>query len=120
MRIQARFALSGGNDPIFRLVDGATCPNDNVSTRAAKLQSYKLLLKRGLIRIGLSLPPGLQFKVINVVDPYNCSTNSATGLTQPDERNLVDVPTAAACSQSRIPVDDHVGRPRAKPYKSGD
>ena len=81
--VQARFALSGGNDPIFRLVDGATCPNDDVSTRAAKLQSYKLLLKRGLIRIGLSLPPGLQFKVINVADPYNCSTNSATGLISP-------------------------------------
>src|SRR5581483_11062777 len=81
--VQARFALSGGNDPIFRLVDGATCPNDNVSTRSAKLQSYKLLLKRGLIRIGLSLPPGLQFKVINVADPYNCTTNSATGLISP-------------------------------------
>ncbi|WP_423887170.1 hypothetical protein, partial [Bradyrhizobium sp.] len=81
--VQARFALSGGNDPIFRLVDGATCPNDNVSTRGAKLQSYKLLLKRGLIRIGLALPPGSQFKVINVVDPYNCSTNSATGLISP-------------------------------------
>ena len=83
--VQARFALSGGSDPIFRLVDGATCPTDNVSTPAAKLLSYNLLLQKGLIRIGLALPapPALQFKVTNVVDPYNCSTNPATGLTSP-------------------------------------
>lgn len=83
--VRARFAASGGSDPIFRLVDGATCPSDNVSTTAAKLQSYKLLLSKGLIRIGLSLPqaPALQFTVTNVVDPYNCTTNPATGLTSP-------------------------------------
>lgn len=83
--VKARFALSGGSDPIFRLVDGATCPTDNVSTPAAKLQSYKLLLEKGLIRIGLPLPaaPALQFSVVNVADPYNCTTNPATGLTSP-------------------------------------
>ncbi len=83
--VQARFLLSGGNDPIFRLVDGATCPTDNVSTPAAKLRAYKLLLDKGLIRIGLPLPaaPALQFTVTNVADPYNCTTNPATGLTSP-------------------------------------
>jgi len=83
--VKVRFAQSGGSDPIFRLVDGATCPTDNVSTPAAKLRSYKLLLEKGLIRIGLALPApsALQFKVTDVVDPYNCSTNPATGLTSP-------------------------------------
>src|SRR5579863_5344552 len=83
--VQARFLLSGGNDPLFRLVDGATCPTDNVSTPAAKLRAYKLLLDKGLIRIGLPLPaaPALQFTVTNVADPYNCTTNPATGLTSP-------------------------------------
>jgi hypothetical protein len=83
--VQTRFALSGGNDPIFRLVDGATCPTDDVSTPAAKRQAYQLLLAKGLIRIGLPLPspPALQFTVTNVVDPYNCTTNPATGLTSP-------------------------------------
>ena len=81
--VKERFAHSGGSDPIFRLVDGATCPTDNVSTPAAKLQSYKLLLQKGLIRIGLALPAALQFTVANVVDPYNCSTNPATGLMSP-------------------------------------
>ncbi len=83
--VQARFLLSGGNDPIFRLVDGATCPTDNVSTPLAKLRSYKLVLEKGLIRIGLPLPasPALQFSVTSVADPYNCTTNPATGLTSP-------------------------------------
>jgi len=83
--VKERFALSAGSDPIFRLVDGATCPTDNISTPTAKLQSYKLLLAKGLIRIGLPLPapPALQFTVTNVTDPYNCTTNPATGLTSP-------------------------------------
>jgi cytochrome c peroxidase len=83
--IKARFLLSGGKDPIFRLVDGATCPTDDVSTPAAKLRAYKLVLQKGLIRIGLPLPavPPLQFSVTNVVDPYNCATNPVTGLTSP-------------------------------------
>ena len=43
-----RFARSGGTDPLFRLVDGATCPSDDVSTAAARSQAYKLLLEKGL------------------------------------------------------------------------
>ncbi len=81
--VQARFARSNGSDPIFRLVDGATCPTDNVSSLAAKQRAYKLLLARGLIRIGLPLPANLQFQVTNVVDPYGCTTNPATGLSSP-------------------------------------
>jgi len=83
--VQARFAASGGADPIFRLVDGATCPTDNVSTPAAKQRAFKLLNDKGLIRIGLPLPaaPKLQFAVTKVDDPYNCTTNPQTGLTSP-------------------------------------
>ncbi len=79
--VAARFALSGGTDPIFRLVDGATCPSDNVSTLLAKREAYKLLINKGLIRIGLPIPAGAQFAVTAVNDPYNCNTNPVTGLT---------------------------------------
>src|SRR5216683_6643329 len=41
--VQARFYASFGTDPIFRLVDGATCPSDDVSSIDAKHQSYGLL-----------------------------------------------------------------------------
>jgi cytochrome c peroxidase len=78
---QARFAASSGADPLFRLIDGATCPTADVSNLVAKRQAYKLLLEKGLIRIGLPLPTtNLQFEVQNVNDPYNCTTSKDTGL----------------------------------------
>jgi cytochrome c peroxidase len=42
-----------------------------------------LLLDKGLIRIGLPMPPAsaLQFQILSVDDPYNCNTNPITGLT---------------------------------------
>jgi cytochrome c peroxidase len=70
------------NDPLFRLVDGASCPSDDVSTAGAKRTAYRLLLEKGLLRIGLPMPfDGLQFQVIDVKDPYDCNTNPVTGLT---------------------------------------
>ena len=48
--VATRFATSRGTDPIFRLVDGATCPSDDVSNFAAKQRAYKLLIDRGLIQ----------------------------------------------------------------------
>ncbi len=82
--VHARFNASGGAGPIFRLVDGATCPTDDVSTLAARRQAYKLVIEKGLFRIGLPMPTAnLQFVVIKVVDPYNCTTNPATGLASP-------------------------------------
>ena len=55
--VQARFYVSDGSDPIFRLVDGATCPSDDVSSTDAKLGAYSLLLQKGLFPIGLTVPP---------------------------------------------------------------
>jgi cytochrome c peroxidase len=81
--VAARFDATGGTDPIFRLVDGATCPSDDVSTPAAKRRAYALLIDRGLIRIGLPMPAGAEFEVTSVRDPYDCNTNPATGLINP-------------------------------------
>jgi hypothetical protein len=70
------------NDPLFRLVDGATCPSDDVSTYTKKQKAYRLLLEKGLIRIGLPMPStGLEFQIIEVNDPYGCNTDPRTGLT---------------------------------------
>ena len=81
--MQDRFNSSSGTDPIFRLVDGATCPSADVSTLQNKLQAYSLLLSKGLIRIGLPVPASTEFQVSVVSDPYNCNTNPATGLLSP-------------------------------------
>jgi hypothetical protein len=81
--VQARFYASFGTDPIFRLVDGATCPTDNVSSIDAKHQAHSLLLSKGLIRIGLPVAATAEFKIASVDDPYKCNTNPVTGLTSP-------------------------------------
>jgi hypothetical protein len=73
---------ANSNDPLFRLVDGATCPSDDVSTHRAKRKAYDLVLAKGLIRIGLPIPSsGLEFRITDVNDPYGCNTNPTTGLT---------------------------------------
>lgn len=79
--VDARFAASAGQDPLFRPIDGATCPDDDVSTPAAQQQAYSLLLKKGLIRIGLPVPANPEFRIVAVDDPYSCNTNPTTGLT---------------------------------------
>jgi cytochrome c peroxidase len=85
-----RFDQNGITDPLFRLVDGATCPTDDVSTPAAQSQAYALLINKGLIRIGLAMPTGTQFQVTAVADPYNCTslTSPTTGTVSVYRRPL--------------------------------
>ena len=80
---RVRFQASGGTDPLFRLIDGATCPTDDVSTAAAKQRAYKLLLDKGLIRVGIPIPANAQFTVHVNNDPYGCNTNRVTGIQSP-------------------------------------
>ena len=77
--VAERFEKSAGNDPIFRLVDGATCPSDDVSTLRAKKRAYKLLTEKGLIRVGLAIPATAEFALTAVDDPYSCTTKPETG-----------------------------------------
>ncbi|HKW66158.1 MAG TPA: hypothetical protein VJP04_02645, partial [Terriglobales bacterium] len=77
-RIQARFIASGGTDPIFRPVDGAVCPDADVSTFTARVQAYRLLLQKGLIRVSMGVPGDADFSITAIQDPYNCSQTTAT------------------------------------------
>jgi cytochrome c peroxidase len=81
----ARFKATRGKDPLFSLNDGATCPNDDVSSTAAMKKAYQLLLGQGLLRISLPMPPAeiLQFSITTVSDPYGCNTNPTFGLNSP-------------------------------------
>jgi cytochrome c peroxidase len=85
--IQQRFEQSGGNDPIFRLVDGATCDTDSVATLQDRRKAYSLLLSKGLIRIFLPLPatelksnPPVprDYEIVGLKDPYGCTDLSST------------------------------------------
>jgi cytochrome c peroxidase len=67
-----------GGDPLFAAVDGANCPTNTSRSREA----HSLLLERGLIRIGITMPVNSQFTIAVVHDPYGCAiTNDPkTGL----------------------------------------
>lgn len=68
--VQARFEATDGLDPIFRVNDGSNSPNADVSTVAARRSAYSMLLRRGLIRIGIGIPATAEFTLAGVDDPY--------------------------------------------------
>jgi cytochrome c peroxidase len=76
--IQAKFAASHGNDPLFASVDGANCPNGTSDDPA----SHSLLLKSGLIRVFLPVPANAQYQIQAERDPYGCAvvTDESTGV----------------------------------------
>jgi hypothetical protein len=75
--VQARFNATQGTDPIFRTNDGSNCPTADVSTLEARRSAYSLLLNKGLIRVSLSVPPGADFQIIAIDDPYQCPQTTA-------------------------------------------
>jgi hypothetical protein len=78
--VRERFEATGGKDPIFRLVDGAVSPKADVSTRAARKKAYAMLLKHGVIRIGLPIPANAEFELAKVDDPYGYASASELSL----------------------------------------
>jgi cytochrome c peroxidase len=67
----ARFTTSNGNDPVFRLVDGANSPNAAVDTVDQRFAAYSMLRTKGLIRVGIGIPAGAEFTLSAGDDPYH-------------------------------------------------
>jgi cytochrome c peroxidase len=59
---------------MFRLNDGANSPHADVSTLEARRAAYSMLLTKGLIRVGLPVPPNAEFEVVEIDDPYGYAT----------------------------------------------
>jgi cytochrome c peroxidase len=78
--VTQRFNSTEGLDPIFRLNDGAVSPVADVSTTAARRQAYSMLLSKGLIRVGIGIPSGAEFELINVDDPYQYASTTELSL----------------------------------------
>src|SRR6266436_2550503 len=78
--IQARFAATLGMDPIFRPVDGATCPTADVSILEERREAYGLLLSRGLIRVGIAVPANADYQVISVYNRYGCNATDVISM----------------------------------------
>lgn len=75
--VRSRFDVDGGlADALFRPVDGATCPGADLTSEDRRRTAYALLLDRGVIRIGRTLPPGAEFEIVERDDPYGCPTGS--------------------------------------------
>jgi cytochrome c peroxidase len=70
--LQDRFTRTDGLDPIFRSNDGSNCEGADVSTVRMRRRAFSLLLAKGLIRVGMDVPVGAEFSVMEVDDPYRC------------------------------------------------
>ena len=68
--VQARFAETGGTDPLFRTNDGSDSPTADVSTIEARRAAYGMLLTKALIRVGIGIPRDAEFELVAVEDPY--------------------------------------------------
>jgi hypothetical protein len=90
--VRARFAATGGTDPLFAHVDGVDCPSrlpgDDGGTTPESASS--LLLSRATIRISLSWPPRdelgnakpveFDLRISPGEDPSGCNLDPAYGL----------------------------------------
>jgi cytochrome c peroxidase len=83
--VQQRFEESRGTDPIFTNNDGSNCEGAVSRSIDDKRAVYSLLLARGLIRVGLDVPPGAEFFIDKVSDPFHCraATNDASLYRRP-------------------------------------
>ena len=78
--VRARFDKTRGLDPIFRTNDGSNSPRADVSTVAARRAAYSMLLNNGLIRVGLAIPAGAEFDLVEVDDPYGFASAAELSL----------------------------------------
>jgi len=83
--VQTRFEATGGTEPIFRTNDGSNSPTADVSTVDARRSAYSMLLSKGLIRIGIGMPPNqfvstAEFELVAVDDPYGYASASELSL----------------------------------------
>lgn len=69
--VQARFAATQGDDPIFHANDGSVCAGVD-AVNGDRQAAYSMLLNKGLIRVGMDVPSGAEFEVVAVDDPYRC------------------------------------------------
>ncbi len=70
--LQQRFETSQGLDPVFTNNDGSNCEGADVSTIDERRAAFSLLLSKALIRVGIPVPAGAEFDIIDVDDPYHC------------------------------------------------
>ncbi len=104
-----------GTDPIFRENDGSNSPLDPCApknapcTEAQKRAAYSMVLTKGLIRVGIGMPPGAEFALVAVDDPYGfASANELSLFRRP-------LPSTNLAALSTVMWDGRVAMPSADP-----
>jgi hypothetical protein len=72
-KINSLFNSSQGLDPIFRINDGSNAPTGffaKIGTVEERKVSFSMLLRHGVIRVGLPVPSSRDFNLVAVQDPY--------------------------------------------------
>jgi hypothetical protein len=77
--LQQRFRETHGTDPIFRTNDGSNSPLADVSSVGARRRAYSMLLTKGVIRVGISMPANAEFELIDANDPYGYAGKNGNG-----------------------------------------
>jgi cytochrome c peroxidase len=85
---QDRFRETRGFDPLFSTNDASNCESAGVATLAERRDAFSLILKRGLIRVGLDVPTQTndvppkpaEFEIAAVDDPYHCPASASLPL----------------------------------------
>lgn len=78
--VQKRFEETDGLDPLFRLVDGANSPTENVETVDDRRNAYSMLLNKANIRVGMGIPDDAEFDLVKVDDPYGFASETELSL----------------------------------------
>jgi cytochrome c peroxidase len=116
--VRARFERTDGLDPIFRTNDGSNAPNADVSTVSARRKAYSMLLDKGLIRVGMPLPPQGEIELVKVEDPYRFASDKELSLFRRPlpTTNLAYLTATMWDGRESTPVAD----PLAGPNPPGD
>jgi cytochrome c peroxidase len=78
--LRERFDATAGLDPVFRTNDGSNSPAADVSNVEARRKAYSMLLDKGLIRVGIAVPPDAEFELIAADDPYGYASAAELSL----------------------------------------
>jgi len=78
--VKKLFDKTKGLDPLFRLVDGANSPLADVTTVDKRRAAYSMLLNKANIRVGIGIPSGAEFELIEADDPYGFASETELSL----------------------------------------
>lgn len=129
--LRARWAATGGKDPVFAGIDGSDCPTLPQAPRA----SHSLLLDHGLFRVPRQWPPRdldgkaiePDFTIAVVRDPTGCNLDATYGLhgRNPEvsvfrrPRVTANMRYVTTESADTNPIGNKTGLPRARDPETG-